>query len=71
LIAHKYNLEETRQYLAADSLAYLSIEKMLNVLENGKKKFCSACFDGNYPVPIIDKKLETNQMGLFASKKLK
>ncbi len=71
LIAHKYSLEETRQYLAADSLAYLSIEKMLNVLENGKKKFCSACFDGNYPVPIIDKKLETNQMGLFASKKLK
>jgi amidophosphoribosyltransferase len=71
LIAHKYNLEETRQYLAADSLAYLSIEKMLNVLENGKKKFCSACFDGNYPVPIIDKKLDTPQMGLFAGEELK
>ncbi|MFP6638051.1 MAG: amidophosphoribosyltransferase [Nitrospinaceae bacterium] len=71
LIAHKYSLEGIRQYLAADSLAYLSIEKMLNVLENGKKKFCSACFDGNYPVPIIDKKLDTSQMGLFASEELK
>jgi amidophosphoribosyltransferase len=66
LVAHKYNLEETRQYLAADSLAYLSIEKMISVLETTKNKFCSACFDGNYPVPIPDKKLETNQLGLFA-----
>ena len=67
LIAHTHNLEETRQYLAADSLAYLSLEKMMEVLENGKKKFCSACFDGNYPVPIIDKKPDTNQMGLFTN----
>ena len=67
LIAHTHNLEETRQYLAADSLAYLSLEKMMEVLENGKKKFCSACFDGNYPVPIIDKKPDTDQMGLFTN----
>ena len=67
LIAHTHNLEETRQYLAADSLAYLSLEKMMEVLENGKKKFCSACFDGNYPVPITDKKTDTSQMGLFAN----
>ena len=66
LIAHKYNLEETRQYLGADSLSYLSLEKMMGVLENGKKRFCSACFDGNYPVPITDKKSITNQLGLFA-----
>ncbi len=67
LIAHTHNLEETRQYLAADSLAYLSLEKMMEVLENGKKKFCSACFDGNYPIPITDKKTDTSQMGLFAN----
>ena len=67
LIAHTHNLEETRQYLAADSLAYLSLEKMMEVLENGKKKFCSACFDGNYPVPIPDKELDTDQMGLFTN----
>jgi len=66
LIAHTHDLEGTRQYLAADSLAYLSLEKMMEVLENGKKKFCSACFDGNYPIPITDKKTDTSQMGLFA-----
>jgi amidophosphoribosyltransferase len=67
LVGHKYSLEETCKYLAADSLAYLSLEKMQQVLENGKKKFCSACFDGNYPVPIIDKKLAASQLGLFAN----
>ena len=67
LIAHTHDLEETRLYLAADSLAYLSLEKMMEVLENGKKKFCSACFDGNYPIPITDKKTDTSQMGLFAN----
>ena len=65
LIAHKYSLEETRQYLAADSLAYLSLEKMMQVLETEKNKFCSACFDGNYPVSITDKKLDVDQLGLF------
>ena len=65
LIAHTHDLEETRHYLAADSLAYLSLEKMMEVLENGKKKFCSACFDGNYPIPITDNKTDTSQMGLF------
>jgi amidophosphoribosyltransferase len=71
LIAHKYNLEETCEYLAADSLAYLSLEKMLTVLENGESKFCAACFDGNYPVPIIDKQLVTDQLGLFADESFK
>ena len=47
LIAYTHNLEETRQYLAADSLAYLSLEKMMEVLENGKKKLCYPCYDGN------------------------
>ena len=39
----------------------------MKMLEKDKKKFCSACFDGNYPVPITDKKLVTNQLGLFAN----
>jgi amidophosphoribosyltransferase len=69
LIAHKYSLEETRQYLAADSLAYLSLEKMMQVLETEKNKFCSACFDGNYPVSITDKKLDVDQLGLFTNEK--
>ena len=65
LIAHTHSLEETRKYLGADSLQYLSIKKMLEVLQNGKNKFCSACFDGNYPVPITDHFSTTQQLNLF------
>lgn len=65
LIAHTHSLEETRKYLGADSLEYLSIKKMLEVLQNGKNKFCSACFDGNYPVPITDHFSTTQQLNLF------
>ena len=65
LIAHINTLEETRQYLGANSLSYLSINKMLEVLQNGKNKFCSACFDGNYPVPITDSIETTQQLDLF------
>ena len=65
LIAHTHSLEETRKYLGADSLQYLSIKKMLEVLQNGKNKFCSACFDGNYPVPITDHLSATQQLNLF------
>ena len=65
LIAHSHSLEETRKYLGADSLQYLSIKKMLEVLQNGENKFCSACFDGNYPVPITDHFSTTQQLNLF------
>jgi len=66
LIANNYSLEETRKYLGAQSLSYLSIKKMLEVLQNEKNKFCSACFDGNYPVPITDHLAATQQLDLFS-----
>ena len=66
LIAHTHSLEETRKYLGANSLQYLSIKKMLEVLQNGKNKFCSACFDGNYPVPVTDHIATTEQLNLFS-----
>jgi amidophosphoribosyltransferase len=68
LIAHTHSLEETRKYLGANSLYYLSINKMLEVVQNEKNKFCSACFDGNYPVPVTDHLAATQQLDLFSKK---
>jgi amidophosphoribosyltransferase len=68
LIAHTHSLEETTKYLGANSLHYLSINKMLEVVQNEKNKFCSACFDGNYPVPITDHLAATQQLDLFSKK---
>jgi len=49
LIASKMSIEETREYIGADTLAYLSIEGLLRSVGNDQS-YCMACFDGNYPV---------------------
>jgi len=65
LLASSHSLEEARQFLMADSLHYLSIEKMLEVFGKDKEKFCTACFDGTYPVPIVSHEPSVEQMPLF------
>lgn len=53
LVACKMSLEEIRKDLNADSLGYLSLDgvkKIANV--QGRCGFCTACFDGEYPVEI-------------------
>ncbi len=50
LIASSKSIEETRRYIGADNLAYLSREGMMAVLGNGRD-YCSACFVGGiHPV---------------------
>lgn len=52
LIAAQHSIEEIREFIDADSLAYLSIEGMMKAVRGNGKEFCSACFDGNYPTEI-------------------
>jgi len=52
LIANNHSIEETRQYLGADSLAYLSLENLLKIAPNAKTGFCRGCFTGEYPLQI-------------------
>lgn len=53
LIASRMTTEEIRRHLAVDSIGYLSLEGMLeSVSEAGT--FCSACFSGDYPAPLVD-----------------
>jgi amidophosphoribosyltransferase len=52
LIAATHSLEEIREFVGADSLAYLSIAGVLGALELPREQFCFACFDGQYPVPV-------------------
>lgn len=63
LIASGRSTEEIRQFIAADSLGYLSIDGMLQSFKAPPSKFCVACFDGHYPVPFTDEELV--QLGLF------
>ncbi len=52
LIASANGLEETRRFLGADSLAYLSIEGLLECVLPKEENFCCACFTGNYPMSV-------------------
>ncbi len=52
LIAFQRDVEGIRQYNGADSLAYISMENLLEAVEAPKDKFCRACFDGEYPIEI-------------------
>jgi amidophosphoribosyltransferase len=52
LIAARHSEEEIRRFVGADSLGYLSIKGVLTALELPYERFCFACFDGNYPVPV-------------------
>ncbi len=52
LIACKYSLKQIRQIIGADSLGYLSIDKLSEMVPQRKGEFCAACFTGDYPVEI-------------------
>ncbi len=54
LIASSQSVEEVRDFIGADSLAYLSREDMVAATGRRPEDFCLACFDGEYPVEIPD-----------------
>lgn len=49
LIAHNNTVDKIRDMIGADSLGYLSVDR-LSELINGDKGYCDACFTGNYPI---------------------
>jgi amidophosphoribosyltransferase len=54
LIASHKSVEEIRQFIGADTLAYLTVEGMRKAAgETEKKHYCTACFDGKYPTPLF------------------
>lgn len=52
LIAASHSLEEMRRHFRVDSVYYMSMEGMLQVCGGPPDHYCTACFDGEYPVPF-------------------
>lgn len=54
LIAHNKTTEEIQRHIDADSLAFLSLEKLLYAMKTSGAvtEFCCACFNGAYPVDV-------------------
>jgi amidophosphoribosyltransferase len=63
LIASNHSTEEIRKYITADSLAYLSLDGMLQSAPGVPAQYCNACFTEKYPIAFT--RAEEMQLGLF------
>jgi amidophosphoribosyltransferase len=52
LIAHNLTIEQIREYLDVDSLAYLDLDRLVAATGAQEAGFCDACFTGHYPVEV-------------------
>jgi len=50
LIAATHTTEEIREFIEADSLAYLSLEGLLKSVTPEGGSYCTSCYTGHYPV---------------------
>ena len=50
LIAHDADIETIREFVGADSLAYLPLEALQEDMANATGTFCDACFSLEYPI---------------------
>ena len=54
LIASSHTVEEIRQIIGADSLGYMKIEDLQEMV--GGMGICKACFDNHYPIKTEEMK---------------
>jgi amidophosphoribosyltransferase len=52
LLANRMTPEQIKDFLGVDSLAYLSVEDMIASTGWSPDSFCTACFTGDYPLPV-------------------
>ena len=52
LVANGLSVDEVRKSIGADSLAYISLEELIEATTLPADKLCRACFDGVYPVAL-------------------
>jgi amidophosphoribosyltransferase len=55
LIANRFNgdLDKIKDFLGVDSLGYMTLDEMLEgMVDHKPSDFCTACFSGEYPIPV-------------------
>jgi amidophosphoribosyltransferase len=62
LIAARLSLAEIEAHLGVDSLAYLSKAGMVEAARTHSGDFCTACFDGDYPIEMDEATRRTKLM---------
>jgi amidophosphoribosyltransferase len=62
LIAARLTLAEIEHHLGVDSLCYLSKAGMVEAAHTSSHNFCTACFDGEYPIEMDEATKRTKLM---------
>ncbi|HEX2575697.1 MAG TPA: amidophosphoribosyltransferase, partial [Aquihabitans sp.] len=52
LLAHNLTVDEIRDYLNVDTLAFITLDRLISSTGTSGAGFCDACFTGEYPVPV-------------------
>ena len=65
-MASSHSVEEMRQEIGADSLAFLSLEGLYTALGKGPREasapaFTDHCFTGDYPTALVDRERAEHQ----------
>ena len=50
LIAATHTIDQIREFLEADSVAYLSLDGLLSTVDTQRNAYCRSCYTGTYPV---------------------
>ena len=61
LIAAQKSIPEICEFIGADSLGYLNIDRLIKAVDLPRDNFCLACFTGDYPIPV---QLEMDKLAL-------
>ena len=52
LVANGLDIDGVRASIGADSLGYVSLDGLVAATEQPATRLCTACFDGEYPIPL-------------------
>jgi amidophosphoribosyltransferase len=69
LIANERTVDQIRQFLEVDSLAYLSLDGLLSCMKLPREHYCTACWSGQYKIPVDEPQskfsFERDQLKMF------
>lgn len=63
LIACNHTIEEIGKIAGADSIGFLPVESLPEILMHKDCGYCDGCFTGKYPAPTTEKMLEGKERG--------
>jgi amidophosphoribosyltransferase len=64
MAAHR-TVEEIREHIGADSLAFLSLDGMMRAV-GAEDGYCNACFTGDYPLAVGEAQAKLSFEGAIA-----